>query len=168
MSLETHEDEKNEEGETYVDTVIKDITTSSPLCRFWKLVMHGSDPAYEVEPWKEDVLDDEQRSLVQELLAKHFNARVQGVELSDIHVDLFTSFAGLPVWADTGVSPEIITIHTRIKVELRTGDLVWCRPDTSFAWKALRQLQNGSWPRFSQTELDAALKSFQDGDEQSL
>ena len=170
MFLEEHIDENMEEGAAFVDTVIQHANTLSPLCRFWKvLMMRGNLPAHEVEPWAEtDILDDAQRSEVQDLLAKHYNARLQGGKLSDydIRVDLFDSKAGLPVWDLTRVPAGKISENTRIQVDLETHDQVWCRPDESLVCKALRHFTKN--PSISNAQLRAEFEAFVDNRGKSL
>ena len=169
MPLEEHIDENMQDGAAYVDTRIQDSITLSPLCRFWKLVMAKNVPAHQAEPWAvTHVLDDAQRSAVQHLLAKHYNARLQGGKLSDydLRVDLLDSTAGLPLWDFTLVPAGKISENTRIMVELETLDQVWCRPDASLACKALGQFTKK--PGISKTQLHAEVETFQVNRKQAL
>ena len=168
MSLEEDIDESMKEGAAYVDTLIKDTNTQSPLCRFWKVVMEKNVPAHQAEPWAVDALGDAQRSEVQDLLAKHYNARLQGGKLSDydIRVDLFDSKAGLPVWDLTRVPAGKISENTRIQVDLETHDQVWCRPDESLVCKALRHFTKN--PSISNAQLRAEFEAFVDNRGKSL
>ena len=162
MPLEEHIDENMKDGAAFLDALIQDTIMLSPLCRFWKVVMEKNVPAHQAERWAvTDVLDDAQRSEVQDLLAKHYNARLQGGKLSDydLRVDLFDSTAGLPVWDFTRVPAGKISENTRIMVELETLDQVWCRPDGSLACKALGQFTKA--PRISEAQLLAELEAFQ-------
>jgi len=123
--------------------------------------MEKKVPAHALEPWAvTNSLDDAQRSEVEELLAKHYNALLQGGKLSayDIRVDLFDAKAGLPMWDLTSVPAGTISENTRIRVQLETGDQVWCRPDPSLASKALKQFTKKT--SISEAQLRAEFEAF--------
>ncbi len=152
-----------EEAPAFVDTLLQQVNTLSPLCRCWTIVMAKNVPANEPEPWAVmNSLDDDQRILVEELLAKHYNALLQGGKLSanDIRVDLFDGNAGLSTWDLTRVPAWKICKHTRIRVQLERGDQVWCKPDASLACKTLERFTRET--SISGAQLRAEFEAFKD------
>ena len=152
-----------EEAPALADTLLQQVNMISPLCRFWKIVIANNVPAHQPEPWAETgILDNTQRIEVEDLLAKHYNARLQNGQLPayDIRVDLFDSNGGLPMWDLTRVPARQISRNTRIHVKLETEDQVWCGPDPSLACKALELFTKKT--SISEAQLRAEFKAFVD------
>jgi hypothetical protein len=158
-----------EEAPALEDTLLQQVNMISPLCRFWKIVIANNVPAHQPEPWAETgILDNTQRIEVEDLLAKHYNARLQNGQLPayDIRVDLFDSNGGLPMWDLTRVPARQISRNTRIHVKLETEDQVWCGPDPSLACKALELLTKKT--SISEVQLQEDFKAFVDAQFESF